>query len=68
MDLDVAQVVNGYVSLTVEQQSEFARYVNEFNQGTSANRESIVRESISKSARRMDVGPVGSVRCLCCGR
>jgi hypothetical protein len=66
MDPDVARVLRGYTSLTTAQRSAFVRHVNEYNEGTSAAQERIIREAINKS-QRMDVGPT-SGSCPCCGR
>ena len=67
MDREVALVLRGYVNLNSAQQSELVDYVNRYNRGSRIERDGIVNESISKSAHRMDVGPVGS-GCPCCGR
>jgi hypothetical protein len=66
MDPDVARVMRGYARLTMAQRSAFVRQLNEYNEGTSAAQERIIKEAIEKS-QRMDVGPT-SGSCPCCGR
>jgi hypothetical protein len=68
MDREVALVVRGFLRLTSAQRSEFVDYVNAYNQGTAADQDRITRESVLKSAQRMDVGPTSSGFCPCCGK
>lgn len=68
MDRDVALLIQGFLTLTPAQRSDFIGYVNSYNRGTQAERDSITNESIQKGARRVDVGPVTSGVCPCCHR
>lgn len=67
MERSVALVVNGYLNLSNAQRAEFVNQINEFLEGGSASRDRITKEAINKS-QRMDVGPIGSGGCPCCGR
>jgi hypothetical protein len=68
MDREVALVIRGYINLTSAHRSEFVDYINQYNKGTQTDKDSITRESVYKGAQRMDVGPVGSGICPCCGK
>jgi len=68
MEPEVADLIRLYLSLTPAHQAAAVRSINEYIQGGQYTRDRIANESISKSARRMDVGPVGRGRCPACGK
>lgn len=68
MDPEIAFVMSGYLNLTQAQRSDFVDYLNSYNRGNQAERDGITRESVRKSVRKLDVGPVGSGVCPCCHR
>ena len=68
MDQEVALVLNGYLSLTQVQRSDFIDYLNSYNQGGQDERDRITRESTYRGVRKVDVGPITTGICPCCHR
>jgi hypothetical protein len=66
MDQGVAWVVRGYLNLNAIQRSEFVQKVNEYNQGNETTQNRIVNESHSL-VTKMDMGPLTTNLCKCCG-
>jgi len=60
------KVFNGWLGLTAEERREFETAIRDYNNAADSRRVDI-RESVRKSATRMETGPLGS-GCPCCGR
>ena len=68
MEPEVADLIRLYLSLTPTLQAEAVNSIHEYIEGGPHTRNRIANESISKGARRMDVGPVDRGRCPVCGK
>jgi hypothetical protein len=66
MDKQIAQVLNGFLSLTDSQKQLFQKYLVEATTGTPYSRQ-LLREGVNASITKMQTGPHGG-GCACCGR
>lgn len=60
-------VFNGWLNLSEMERLELDKAVREYRESSNTTRDSI-RESVRKSATRMETGPLGGGGCPCCGR
>jgi hypothetical protein len=61
-----ALVMQGFLDLDFSEKQELIRMMNEWTNATPERKIVLARES--KSIIRVDVGPVSSTGCPCCGR
>lgn len=67
MDNKVAVAMQGFITLTPTQRTEFITLLNNYTQGTLATQESIKRASLKDWVTRVDLGPTAQT-CPHCGR
>jgi hypothetical protein len=65
MDKVVAQVLQGWMSLSSAQKREFASFIERYEKSGTISQESLT-ESV-RSATKLHTGPLGDT-CRCCGR
>lgn len=65
MNEKVKKVLMGYVSLSREEQLDFNREINSYNEADGKRK--MIKEGMYKEARAVSLGPKGS-SCPCCGR
>jgi len=66
MNDKTGKVFNGWLGLTSEERRDFQNAIRDFIDATDS-RKTEIRESLRKSATKMETGPLGG-RCPCCGR
>jgi len=66
MNDKTAKVFNGWLALTVEERQKFNEALREYTEKPESGKAEF-RESVRKSATRMETGPLGK-GCPCCGR
>jgi hypothetical protein len=66
MNEKTQKVFNGWLSLTVDERQEFNKALREYTEKPESGKIEF-RESIHKSATKMETGPLGR-GCPCCGR
>lgn len=67
MSHDTDLVMHGFVHLSQADRQAVVTRLNEYL-NASAPRERVLRESIDLAVGRINVGPLGSGNCPCCGR
>jgi hypothetical protein len=66
MNEKTRKVFNGWLGLTEEERAQLQAAIRDFNVSNST-KQTEIRESVRKSATRMETGPLGR-GCPCCGR
>ena len=59
------QVIAGYIQLSPTDRTAVVEAINKYNRGVERERKEL-EESIAK--RGVDLGPIDSGKCVCCGR
>jgi hypothetical protein len=63
----VAHVLAGYLDLSESERSEFDQALKEYKEAGYYEKERL-KKSIQERRASIDLGPVSSGRCPCCGR
>lgn len=65
MEKVVAQVIQGWLNLSLSQRREFVNFIERYERSGSISQESLT-EGV-RSATKLHTGPLGDT-CRCCGR